>query len=73
MAWALNNPHWQIYGNGERNGKHDGLKEICSVGSDIIVVPYKLKKEREWLRSTGSMVGTIASIATTVFVIDRLR
>lgn len=52
-------------------GRRAFKREVDS--GDVIVVPYKLKKEREWLRSTGSMLGIVASIATTVFVIDRLR
>lgn len=40
---------------------------------DVIVVPYRMKKEKQWLRSAASTVGIIASVATTVFVIDRLQ
>jgi len=48
------------------------LKKEIDLG-DIIVVPYKMKKEKEWLRSAVSVAGIMASIATTVFVIDRLQ
>jgi protein involved in polysaccharide export with SLBB domain len=52
------------------SGKRAFKKEVDM--GDIIAVPYKMKKETEWLRSAVSVAGIMASIATTVFVIDRL-
>lgn len=53
------------------SGKRAFKKEVDP--GDIIAVPYKMKKEKEWLRSAVSVAGIMASIATTVFVIDRLQ
>ncbi len=53
------------------SGKRGFRKDVAP--GDIIVVPYKMKKEKEWLRSAVSVAGIMASIATTVFVIDRLQ
>ena len=53
------------------SGKRAFRKDVAL--GDIVVVPYKMKKEKEWLRSAVSVAGIMASIATTVFVIDRLQ
>ena len=39
---------------------------------DIIMVPFKINKERTWLKNTASIAGIIASIATTAIIMDRL-
>ncbi len=56
----------RIYSGGKALGQDVDL-------GDIVVVPYKIKKEKEWLRSAASVAGIVTSIATTIFIIDRLN
>ncbi len=38
---------------------------------DMVIVPYKLKRDNYWMRSTASVAGILASLATTILIIDR--
>ncbi|MEE9555088.1 MAG: SLBB domain-containing protein [candidate division Zixibacteria bacterium] len=56
----------RIYAGGKALGQDVDL-------GDIVVVPYRIKKEKDWLRTAASAAGVVTSIATTVFIIDRLK
>jgi len=47
-------------------------REKVEIG-DIVVVPFKMQKERAWLSTASSVAGVLASVFTTIFVIDRLN
>ena len=56
----------RIYSGGSAQGQDVEM-------GDIVVVPYKLLKEKKWLHTTASVAGIITSLATTIFIIDRLN
>jgi len=56
----------RIYSGGEAS------HETVELG-DIVIVPFKLHKEKEWLQTTSRIAGVLASLFTTIFVIDRLN
>ncbi len=40
---------------------------------DMIVVPEKITREKQWLKSTTALVTIISSIVTTALIVDRLK
>lgn len=40
---------------------------------DVIVVPQKIKKDKDWMKFMANAAAVLSSVATTVFVIDRLQ
>jgi len=40
---------------------------------DVMVVPQKIKEERDWMKFMANAAVVLSGIATTVFVIDRLQ
>ena len=40
---------------------------------DVMVVPQKIKEERNWMKFMANAAVVLSSVATTVFVIDRLQ
>jgi len=60
-----------VKANGRIFSGRRGFKRKVEPG-DIIMVPFKINKERTWLKNTASIAGIIASIATTAIIMDRL-
>jgi protein involved in polysaccharide export with SLBB domain len=40
---------------------------------DVIVVPQKIEKDRDWMKFMANTVAVLSGAATTIFVIDRLK
>lgn len=60
-----------VKANGRIYSRRKGFKRKVEPG-DIIMVPFKINKERTWLKNTVSIAGIIASIATTAIIMNRL-
>jgi protein involved in polysaccharide export with SLBB domain len=40
---------------------------------DVVVVPQKIGKDRDWMKIVANTAAVLSGVATTVFVIDRLK
>ena len=55
----------QVYSGGGTLGKR------VEIG-DVVYVPSKVRKDRDWLKTLSTTVSILGGIATSVFIIDRL-
>ena len=60
-----------IRANGAVLAGGDVLGKRAEIG-DIIVVPTKIEKERDWLKTVSTALAATTSLVTTVLLIDRL-
>ncbi len=60
-----------IKADGTINSGSGVMREKVDLG-DAIFVPTRIKKDRDWLKIFSTTASVAASLATTIFVIDRL-
>lgn len=60
-----------IRADGTINSGSGVMRQKVDLG-DAIFVPTKVKKDRDWLKIFSTTASVAASVATTIFVIDRL-
>jgi protein involved in polysaccharide export with SLBB domain len=59
-------PNGKVYYGGQAGSQHITL-------GDAIVVPSRYKQKTDWGKTLGTAATIVGSLATTIFVVDRLR